>query len=315
MHEVIDGPPSISTAFAALDVCLQLPPGVPLVLAILHRQRLEPPFGINALAVRIDQIALQPTDHHSGELRVAGEDVSRKPLIIEKFKERGEGLGVTVVRRGCEKQFVLEVWRGQTNQTGPEAFDSVAADSRRDVVSLVDDQQVELPGMADVRGQCVPQKTQAFTLLGPVHRRDETGKRRPRIGVETSLTAQTLDVVRVDDPELESELLLHLDAPLFLQRGRAEHEDRAGAVTQEHLLNDEPCLDGFPEADVVSDQKICARHVDRAHERIQLIVLNADTAAEWRLQIAAIRVRRSPPNHRIQEGLKRGGVIQPGHAR
>nr|CAM75664.1 transposase [Magnetospirillum gryphiswaldense MSR-1] len=181
MHKVIDGPPAIGTAFSALDVRFQLPSSIPLVFAILHRQRLKSPLGVNALAIRIDQIALQPTHHHPGELGVTWEDVSREPLIIKEFEECGEGFGVAVVRRGGEKQLVLEVWRGQTNQPCPEAFDGIATDGRGDVVSLVDDQQVELPGMADVRGQCVPQKAQAFTLLGPVHRRDETGKRRPRI--------------------------------------------------------------------------------------------------------------------------------------
>ena len=39
--------------------------------------------------------------------------------------------------------------------------------------------------------------------------------------MQAPLPAQTLDVIRVDDPELEPEFLLHLDTPLFLQRGRA----------------------------------------------------------------------------------------------
>lgn len=73
------------------------------------------------------------------------------------------------MRRGREKQLVLEVWRGQTNKPRPEAFDGIAADGRGDVVSLVDDEQVELPGMAHMRGQCVPQKAQSFALFGPVH--------------------------------------------------------------------------------------------------------------------------------------------------
>ena len=61
-------------------------------------------------------------------------------LIIEKFEERGEGFCVTVVWRGSEKQLVLEVWRGKTNHARPEAFDSIAADGRGNVVSLIDDQ-------------------------------------------------------------------------------------------------------------------------------------------------------------------------------
>ena len=88
---------------------------------------------------------------------------------IKEFEERRERFSVTVMRRGGEKQLVLEVWGDQANQPCPEAFDSIAAHGRGHIVSLVDYQQVELPGVADVRWQCVPQKAQAFTLLGPVH--------------------------------------------------------------------------------------------------------------------------------------------------
>ncbi len=305
MDEVIYGPSSIAIAFAALDVCFQLPPGILLVFAILHRQRFKSPLRIDALAICINQITLQPTDHYPSELGITWKYVSREPLIVKEFEERGEGLGVTVVRRGSEKQLVLEVWRGQANQARPQALDGVAAHGRCDVVSLVDYQQVKFPGMAYVRRQCVPQQAQAFTLLGPVHRRDETRKRRPRIGMQPTLAAQMLDVFRVHDPELQPELLLHLDAPLLLQRGGAKHENGAGTVPQQHLLNDESGLNGFPEADVVGDQQIGARHVNCTDERIQLIVLNANAAAEWCLQIATIRVRRSAPYYRIKEGLKR----------
>ena len=140
MHEVIDGTPAISSAFAPPDIRFELPPSLPLVFRILDRQRFKSPLGVDALAIRIDQIALQPTDHDPGELGVAWEDVSREPLIIEKFEQRGEGFRVPVVRRGGEKQLVLEVWRSQTDQPCPEAFDSIAADGRGNVVSLVDDQ-------------------------------------------------------------------------------------------------------------------------------------------------------------------------------
>ena len=86
-------------------------------------------------------------------------------------------------------------------------------------------------------------------------------------------------------------------------------------MPKQRLLHDESGLNGFSEADIVGDQQIGARHIDRAHERIQLVVLDADAAAEWCLKITAIRVRRSAPNHRIKEGLKCRGVVQSGHAR
>ena len=86
-------------------------------------------------------------------------------------------------------------------------------------------------------------------------------------------------------------------------------------MPQQHLLNDESSLNGLSEANVVGDQQISARHIDCADERIQLVVLNADAAAEWCLKIAAIRVRRRPPNHCIEEGLKCRRIIQASHAR
>ena len=75
-------------------------------------------------------------------------------------------------------------------------------------------------------------------------------------------------------------------------------------MTQEHLLYDKPGLDGLSEPDVIGDQQIGARHVDCAHERVQLEVFDTDPAAEWRLEIAPVSVRCRAPNDGIKECLK-----------
>ena len=88
------------------------------------------------------------------------------------------------------------------------------------------------------------------------------------------------------------------------------------AVAQEHLLDDEPGLDGLAETDVVGNQEVGTRHVNRAHERVELVVLDARAAAEGRLEVAAICVGRRAPPDRVEEGLKPRRVVErrePGH--
>ena len=65
--------------------------------------------------------------------------------------------------------------------------------------------------------------------------------------------------------EIEAELLQHLDAPFLLKRRRADDQDGAGTVPQQHLLDDQPGFNGLTEADVVGNEQIDARHVDGAN--------------------------------------------------
>ena len=72
-------------------------------------------------------------------------------------------------------------------------------------------------------------------------------------------------------------------------------------MPQQQLLNDEPGLDRFAQPDVVGDQKIGARHIDGADERIELEILDAHSASKRGLQESSIRVRRGTPSDGIQK--------------
>src|SRR6202040_3032905 len=172
------------------------------------------------------------------------------------------------------------------------------------------DEKVEASRERWVLRKDVAQQADALTLLRPVDGSDEPRERGPRIGVQPSLSPQSFDLVRVDDAELETELLGHLDAPFLLQGGRAQHEDGAGPMAQEHLLDDEPGFDRLAEADVVGDQQVRARPVDRADEGIELGGPDADATTEGRLEVATVRVGRSAPPNRIQEGIELRRVVQ-----
>ena len=62
--------------------------------------------------------------------------------------------------------------------------------------------------------------------------------------------------LRIDDSELEPELILHLIAPLDLQRSGTHHQRRAGAMPQHQFLEDEPRLDRLAETHVISQPAV-----------------------------------------------------------
>src|SRR5262245_54861993 len=103
---------------------------------------------------------------------------------------------------------------------------------------------------------------------------------RPGIHADSPPPSQLLHRFRIDDPELESELLAHLLTPLDLQGCRADDQDRTRAIAEYELLCDQPGLDRFAEADIVGDQEIHSRHLQRTNDRIELIVLDRDATPE-----------------------------------
>jgi hypothetical protein len=122
--------------------------------------------------------------------------------------------------------------------------------------------------------------------------------------MDAALAPQLLDVLGVDHAEIKAELFQHLDAPLFLQRCRADDQDGAGTVPQQHLLDDQPRLDGLAQADVVGDEQIDPSHVDGAYQRVELEVFDADATAERCLQETSVGIGGGSPAHSIEEGFE-----------
>lgn len=128
----------------------------------------------------------------------------------------------------------------------------------------------------------------------------------PRIGVNAALASQLLHVIGVHHAEVKAELLQHLDAPLPLKRRGADDQNSARTMPQQQLLNDQTSLDGLAEADVIADEQIDASHVDGAHQRVELEILDADAAAERSLKKSSVSVGGSAPSHGVEEGIERG---------
>ena len=116
---------------------------------------------------------------------------------------------------------------------------------------------------------------------------------------------------RIDDAEVEAELVPHLVAPLDLERGGADDEDRPGAVAEDQLLGDEAGLDRLAEADVVGDQQVDARHLDGPHDRVELVVLDLDAAAEGRLEGWTSAVVAAPQRTASRKASSRAGSSKP----
>ena len=271
---------------------------------------------IERLAIRIDQIALEATNHHLTQLFFIGQDVSGEALVVQQLQQRGEGFRVAVVRSCGEEQAMLEVRADRTNEARPLALQRVVrTGSGSDVVCFVDDQHVEFARIAGVRWQNIAHGTQSFTALDPVHGGDQARMRSPRIGVDATLSTQLLDVARIDDPEIEAEFFQHLDAPLLLQRCGTDDQDGAGTVPQQHLLDDETCLDGLAQTDVVGDEQIDAGHVDGTHQWVELEVLDADATAKRSLQKASVGIGGSTPTNSVEKGFEGVGVILAGDRR
>jgi len=118
------------------------------------------------------------------------------------------------------------------------------------------------------------------------------------------LTPQPLGVSPVHDLEAQRELGDHLLGPLLLQRGGADHQDAADALAGEQLLDHHACLDGLAQAHVVGQQHVHARHAQRPHNRLKLVVLYLDGPPERSLQRKSLKHRGERPAAGQQERLE-----------
>ena len=248
------------------------------------------------------QLRLQPPLHDPPQLGGIRWYAPREALVVQQLQQRGEGFLVPVVRCGRQEQPVLAVWREFTDRLGAQRIRGVPAPpGRRAGVHLVDHQQIE--GARQARRalrQHVAQQPHRPVPLQPVHAHDQSGVVGERVDPHTPLPAQRPHQLGVEHPELQAELVLHLLAPLDAQARRADHEHRAGPVPQDQLLDDQPGLDRLAQPDVVGDQQVGPRHAERPYQRVELVVLNVDAAAERSLEQALVRAGQRPPSGQRQ---------------
>ena len=117
-------------------------------------------------------------------------------------------------------------------------------------------------------------------------------------------------VLAIDDREVEAELLRQLVLPLQQHRSRRRDDDHLDAAPQEQLSNDKTGFDRLAEADVVGDQQIDARQVQRLGQRKKLVGVQPDASPKRRLKQLPVRRRRCAPLGRAQVGAEALGPFE-----
>ena len=81
-----------------------------LLLGVVDFETFELALRKHRLAVRVDDVALQSTNHDAVELFLVRHDGPGESLIIQQLQQRGEGLLVSVVGGSTQKQPMGKVW-------------------------------------------------------------------------------------------------------------------------------------------------------------------------------------------------------------
>jgi len=241
-----------------------------------------------------------------------GRNAPLETLRIEHLQQRRVRTFVPIVRRRGKKEPMFDMRREEREQLCAlrvRRVDAVAR--RRALMHLIDDQQVETPRISvRIRRQRGAEHLERPAVLEPIEAHDCARKVTERIGADAAPSPQFANLVCVDHLEGEAELLQHLAAPLMPKRRRAQDEDATRPVPEQHFLNDEAGFDRLAEADVVRDQQINARHVERAHDGVELVILDRNSGAERRLQCFPVGRRDRTPAHRVQKRGKAARFVE-----
>ena len=189
---------------------------------------------------------------------------------------------VAVVRGRRQEQPVLEVRRERPDRRRAQRVGRVAArPGGRDVVHLVDDQQVEAARVGRPSGgRTSSQEAHRAVALEPVDRDDQPREVRPTGSLRS--------------PRRPAQLAQQVASRRCGTRGRTSRASRpatspagsAGQTTStvrarwrsSSSWSDEAGLDRLAEADVVGDQQVDPRHLERPDDRVELVVLDRDAA-------------------------------------
>ena len=265
----------------------------------------------------VDDLALHPPDDCfflRDRVRVHAAD---EPQVVDDLQQRGERLRVAVVRRRGQEEPVLEV-RGQpADQLGLLGVDRVPLLRRggRHVVRLVEDQQVE---RALIVGSVVAllaldhlvQQPLGLGAAQPGQRDDRQRVHPERVRRAAVTTPQLVQLRGVDDREVQAELLGHLVLPLHHQPRRADDHDPLRAVPQQQFQRDQASLDRLAQAHVVGEQQVHPGRLDRAGDRLELVLLDDDARTQRGLQRLHVGGRDRGPADRVKEGGQALGRVE-----
>ena len=139
---------------------------------------------------------------------------------------------------------------------------------------------------------------------------DEARADAPRIGGKPAHPPGVQEVLAVDDGEVEAEFLRQLVLPLQQHRGRRRDDDHLNAAAQEQLSNDETGFHRLAEANIVGDQQIDARQLQRLGQGKKLVGVQPDARPKRRLKQLPIRRRGCPPFGRAQVSTQTLGPFE-----
>ncbi len=298
---------------AQVAVLPQQPMDLPLLLRVIHLDGNDPALGDAGRSIpAFAEVGAKPADHRDAvqllEVDLGSAGIA---LVVQQFEQGCERLRVSVVRRRREEQPMLEMRRDRFDRRGLLGLARSSAGGCQ-VVGLVADQQIEPPriGGLPIRRKEVLEEAEVAVAPQVGVRRDQPGEVLPRIHMHPARAAQMPDQGAVHDVELQPELVPHLFLPLDLQRGGTDDQDRADPVAEDQLLNDQARLDRLTETDSVGDEEVDARHLDGAHQRVELVVLDFDAAAERRVEAPPVGLADDAPPNRVEEGIQPGGIVE-----
>ncbi len=285
---------------------LDPPAAVPVPERELHEQAV----GEAALVDDLTQVPLEPADHHRVEILPAlDRGAAGEAGGIEDLEQGAEAVRVAVVRGGAQKEPVIEA-RGQVpdGPGGVRVGGILARRSGGRDVGLVEDEQA----LAGAVAEAVDQGVAVFGAAQERVRDDEAVVRRPGVGPEAALLPAPGDELPRHHLEPQAEAPQHLVPPLQAHARRADHEDEVRLLAEQELLEHQARLDGLAEADVVGDEQVGPRQLERLHQRRELVVLEHDPGAERRLKAGRVGGADGVPLEGVQVRPEVLGRIEPG---
>ena len=267
--------------------------------------RLDDAFGERVSET--SQVLLEPADHDRLQLLRLDVDAAGEPLRVEDLEQRREGVGMAVVRRRRQEEPMLEQGRDVADVPGELTFDGPdRSRRRRGVVGLVENEQRAWPE----RREKVAKPSRVGLVGEDAVRDDETGAHAPRVRREASRPPRLQQVFPIDDGEVEAELLRQLVLPLEQHRRRRGDDDHLDAAPEQHLADDQAGLDRLAEADVVGDQQVDAREIERLRQRQELVGIQPDAGAKRRLEQLPVRRGGGAPFGRAKVGAETPGFLE-----
>ena len=178
-------------ASPSIGVLLEERVKLDLLLGVVGLERLDAPLGEAARSVPVLlEFRLHASDHHLMQLIGFGHHAAGEPLVVEHLQQRGEAVLVAAVRGGGQEQLVFEVLHHLADRLGAVGLlDVVGRARRRDVVCLVEDQQIaparQQPAVSPMSR--LAEQVHRPGALDVVHADDQAGMVAPRVHVDAAL--------------------------------------------------------------------------------------------------------------------------------